>query len=81
MTLADLTARAAARRGLPPPPVRRDIRRMAGVSMADLADALGVSTASVSLWETGRRTPRHAHLLAYSEALSALQAACAGTAA
>jgi DNA-binding transcriptional regulator YiaG len=46
------------------------IRRRARLSQAEIGATVGVSTAAVSRWETGRRVPRgkaaqrYAHLLA-----------------
>lgn len=37
-------------------------RAFAGMSQADLARAVGVSTASTSAWETGKNVPRLAML-------------------
>lgn len=61
----ELLARVRALRRLPPPETRRTIRVAAGVSQAAVADALGVSQASVGYWEAGSRTPRGDHAAAY----------------
>lgn len=61
------------RRGLPSPESRRAIREMAGVSTADVAQALGVSRQTISNWETGKRSPCGAHLEGYLEILSLLR--------
>lgn len=47
----------------------RQIRLEKGWSQQDLADAVGVETASVSRWETGESRPRPRRLLAIAEAL------------
>jgi DNA-binding transcriptional regulator YiaG len=56
-TVDELLAQVRARRRLPSPSKRRAIRERAGVSLRDLADALGVSHAAVRGWEQGA-TPR-----------------------
>ncbi|GEM_PF-3803135 len=61
---------ARARRLLPPPRERRRIREDAGLSLRQLADAVGCSHTAVALWESGR-TPRQ-HRRAYAELLRAL---------
>lgn len=67
-----LLEEARAVRGLPSPPVRRALRVDAGLSLARVADALGVSVQAVCHWELGSRQPRPANALAYSELLDAL---------
>jgi DNA-binding transcriptional regulator YiaG len=70
-----------ARRELPPPAVRKMLRESVGVSLAEIADELEhrygirVTKQSVYLWESGRRTPRPAHLRAYAEILKLFRAA------
>jgi DNA-binding transcriptional regulator YiaG len=58
---------------LPPPEQRRAIRRAAGLTLAHLADEVGVSVAAVRLWEMGARFPSGDHLKAYVELLAAIQ--------
>lgn len=53
-------ARGRARRRLPGPAARRQLRVRAGLSQQDIADALHVTRAAVAQWEAGRRTPRRA---------------------
>jgi DNA-binding transcriptional regulator YiaG len=44
---------------LPPPAIRGEIRRTAGLTQRDVADALGVShRVVVARWEAGTRSPR-----------------------
>lgn len=43
---------------LPPPAERRRVREAAGVSMRELAAALGVTHGSVRNWETTTKKPR-----------------------
>jgi len=50
--------RVRARRRLPPPEARRQLREQAGLTQGQLGAALGVSDAAVSQWETGNRIPR-----------------------
>jgi DNA-binding transcriptional regulator YiaG len=64
-TVEDLTQRLQARRELPPPELRRTLRRVAGASQTDVAEVVGVTRQAVQLWEAGRRTPRGANLDAY----------------
>lgn len=70
-TLDELTQRLQARRDLPPPEMRRLLRKAAGASQQDVARVLDVTRQSISLWEHGTRTPRGANLDAYLEVLRA----------
>jgi transcriptional regulator with XRE-family HTH domain len=72
--LDGLLAHQRRARTLPPPTVRRLLRTRAGISVRQLAAAIGVSPAAVSRWETGLRTPRGAALETYSAALDRLAA-------
>lgn len=59
-------------RQLPPGPERRRIREAAGVSLRQLAAAIGVSAMAIVRWEQGA-TPRDpAHLRAYGRLLDEL---------
>jgi len=69
-TLRD-TARAW--RQLPPPELRRAIRRAAGLSQADLARSIGVTRQAISWWESDRRRPRGDLLRTYVAALQMLR--------
>ena len=62
------------RQALPPPAVRRQIRKRAGASLAAFGETLGVSAQAVANWETGAREPRPAALRAYRELLERVQA-------
>lgn len=53
----DLLERVRSRRTLPAAKERRRIRKEAGVSLRDMAAALGVSHTAVAGWEAGS-TPR-----------------------
>ena len=74
-TLEELTQRVRTRRDLPPPEVRRALRRAAGVPMQDIAEIVGVTRQAVSLWERGSREPRDANLASYAQVLRALRQA------
>ena len=43
---------------LPEPAELRSLREAAGLSQQELADAMGVTRAAISHWETGVRSPR-----------------------
>ena len=47
----------------------RDARIKRGLSVADLADSIGVSHASIYFWETDRVRPRDVNLTALCKAL------------
>jgi DNA-binding transcriptional regulator YiaG len=60
-------------RQLPPGPERRRIREAAGVSLRQLAAAIGVSAMAIVRWEQGA-TPRDpAHVRAYGYLLEELR--------
>ncbi len=67
-------AKARARRDLPAPSERRQIREAAGLSIADVALAVGVSVATVSRWETADIMPRGRILIDYLDLLRELSA-------
>lgn len=77
--VADLIrARLDVHADLPEPAERQRIRKAAGLSQAELARIVGVTTAAVGHWETGKRsTPRGPILDRYVEALRALREATA----
>jgi DNA-binding transcriptional regulator YiaG len=56
---------AATRRQLPDPIACRKIRQRAGLSRPQLAAAIGVTDAALSLWEAGRRRPNAQHAERY----------------
>jgi len=70
--MATLDEVLAARRDLPAPVVRRALRRGAKVSLAQVADEIGVTAEAVRLWELGRREPRAVHLPEYVRVLELL---------
>jgi transcriptional regulator with XRE-family HTH domain len=73
--LEDALDAARARKQLPEPSLRRLLRERAGVSQAVLATAVGVDRASVSRWESGRRTPRGEQVERYRAVLQRLTGA------
>jgi DNA-binding transcriptional regulator YiaG len=60
---------------LPPPAEMRAIRERAGLSLHDVAKAIGCTHAAVGFWETGARTPQGEMLHRYMEALRTMQEA------
>lgn len=76
ITVTDsVRSRLRVRSDLPPPKERVGLRRAAELTQQELADAIGVTRAALSLWELGRRTPRGQLLDRYVEALRALREA------
>ncbi|MFC7488779.1 helix-turn-helix domain-containing protein [Knoellia sp. CPCC 206453] len=69
----ELGERARLARRLPSPALRRAIRLEAGLSTVQLGRAMGVTRQAVSQWETGTRTPRGDHLIAYVAVLDELR--------
>jgi DNA-binding transcriptional regulator YiaG len=67
----ELLDRVRTRRELPAPADRRRIREAAGVSLRDVAAAVGVSHTAVATWEAGA-TPRE-HRAAYVRLLNELR--------
>ncbi|MFD5370789.1 helix-turn-helix transcriptional regulator [Streptomyces sp. NPDC127103] len=68
-----LAQKITLKRRLPAPEICRVVREAAGVSTADVAEALGVSRQTISNWETGRRVPRGRLLVGYLEVLDLLR--------
>lgn len=60
---------------LPPPEMCRLLRKSAGLSQGDIAQACGVTQSAVALWEQGSRKPTGRRLAAYVEALRAMREA------
>jgi DNA-binding XRE family transcriptional regulator len=75
--LEELGRRVRARTQLPTPEARRAIRVSAGVSLADIARAVGVTRQTAMLWERGARRPSGERLLAYVAVLEMLCSAVA----
>lgn len=61
-----------ARRALPPPERRAELRKAAHLRLKDMADAVGVSVTTVWHWEHGLTEPSGARRDAYLAALQAL---------
>lgn len=57
---------------LPPPEVRRQLRRASGLTQQDVADAVGVQRLAVARWELGQTAPRQPHRRAYVHLLKRL---------
>ncbi|MFI6513573.1 multiprotein-bridging factor 1 family protein [Streptosporangium sp. NPDC050855] len=57
---------------LPPPSVRRRVRRSSRATLRDLASVLNVSPMTVLRWEQGKAEPRLEHAIAYRRLLDAL---------
>lgn len=60
---------------LPPPIVRRGIRRDARLSLREVAEELGVAPMTVLRWEQGKSEPRLRHAIRYRELLDGLKRA------
>jgi len=71
--LAELLDRARDRR-LPPPSMRRRLRRAAGLAQRELAAVIGVTRLTLARWELGRFQPRGARRERYAAALARLAA-------
>jgi transcriptional regulator with XRE-family HTH domain len=54
------------------------IRRLAGITQADLGRALGVTSTTISRWERGEREPRGRHAIAYVRLLDELRTIAEG---
>ena len=61
------------RREIPPPEVRRQLRKKAGVSIEAVAREVGVCRQAVGHWEAGSRFPRGENLDAYARVLRILR--------
>ncbi|WP_394427236.1 helix-turn-helix domain-containing protein [Streptomyces sp. SGAir0957] len=57
---------------LPPPHVRGQLRRAAGLTQQEVAEALGVKRLAVTRWELGETYPRRPHRAAYLHLLRRL---------
>ncbi len=69
VTEQSLRQRAAMKRGLPPPTLRRALRQAAGLTLEDVARLVGCTPQAVDHWEAGRREPSGRFLAGYVEAL------------
>lgn len=61
-----------ARRPLPPPEQRAEVRKAARLRLQDLADLLGVTVSTVGNWERGKCEPKAAHYEDYRSVLEDL---------
>ena len=57
----------------PDPSELRDVRREAGISVAELSQALGISRSSLYEWENGEKRPWHRHRVRWYEAIELLR--------
>jgi transcriptional regulator with XRE-family HTH domain len=71
-TVDRLRASIRAREALPPPARRSEIRKQAGLTLQEVADAVGVTFGAIWNWENGIRQPRGQHLANYIEALGVM---------
>lgn len=53
----------------------RRLREDAGLSLTEVAKAIGVTASAVSQWESGRRRPRGIAALKYAAVLASLEVA------
>lgn len=60
------------RPSLPSPSARAALRRAGGITQAEAAQALGVTTAAFRAWEAGTANPRARHRAVYLELLDGL---------
>jgi HTH-type transcriptional regulator/antitoxin MqsA len=74
----ELTAKIRARRDLPSPSSRRQIRQAAGLTQMDIARAIGVCRPVVARWESGERRPNAEHAQRYLELLDSIALQLAG---
>ena len=65
--------RARRRKRLGPPEVRRLLREQAGLTQIELAEAIGVTRATVGRWESGARNPSRRVVDRYLEVLERLR--------
>jgi DNA-binding transcriptional regulator YiaG len=70
--MSGLLEKVRASRRLPPPEVRRAIRRAARVSQQELANELGCHRGTIARFETGTRRPAGQLLLDYLRVLESL---------
>ena len=69
----NVAALASLRRRLPPPAMRKALRKGSGLTLAQVATSIGdVTPQAIGLWESGKRTPRKDLLGAYVAVLEQL---------
>lgn len=64
-----------ARSSLPAPERRAELRKAAGLTLQEVADAIGVTRGAVWHWEQGTRAPSGSHLSLYLDALGVFEEA------
>ncbi|MFB6865110.1 helix-turn-helix transcriptional regulator [Streptomyces virginiae] len=57
---------------LPPPHVRQQLRRAAGLTQLEVAEAVGVQRLAIARWELGQVQPRRPHRAIYIHLLKRL---------
>ncbi|MBC9729352.1 telomere-associated protein Tap [Streptomyces sp. TRM68367] len=67
-----IDALVASRAALPPPAERKRLRQAHGLTLDEVAEALGVRRATVSGWESGKTEPRPPEREAYARLLNKL---------
>lgn len=74
MVLTDKTLdKIKSRLSLPSPDECQGIRKAVGLSQSDVAAEVGVSTETISRWESGRTLPQHRHRATYLAVLDDLR--------
>lgn len=73
MTVNQLRERINLRKDLPSPASRRALRQAAGLTIYEVAEAVGVSFQAISAYELGTRSPRGKNLEAYVSALRVMR--------
>jgi len=76
-THSELLRLSDARRRLPAPSMRTEIRQAARVSCEEMAATLGVHKSTIFAWEAGA-TPQGRYIVAYVELLEELRAVVEG---
>lgn len=74
-SIETLAARVRAKQALPGPAGRREIRNRAGVTLAEVAEIVGVTPQTVLNWEGGVFEPSRGHIAQYGELLRVLSQA------
>jgi transcriptional regulator with XRE-family HTH domain len=72
---AALRRKIALHRELPSPAIRRELRKRAGLTLRDVAEACGVSFQLISHYELGHREPRGENLKRYVRVLRVIREA------
>lgn len=76
-TRQQILKRVDARKPLPPPARRAELRKGAHLRLLDIAEVVGVSITTVSYWEKGRSEPSGTNRDAYLGILQTLEEAVA----